>query len=189
MFIQTEKTPNPETLKFIPGRPILKSGTAEFKTEEDAADAPLAQSLFKIGGVRSVFFATDFLSVTREEDEDWDLLKTHIMAVLMDHFTAGLPIVNDMAPAEGLTSAGREDETEIEKQIRELIEQRVQPAVAMDGGHIEFHEFDADSGVVYLEMKGACSGCPSASMTLKAGIENMLKHFIPEVTAVEPVEF
>jgi len=180
MFIEFEKTPNPLTLKFIPGRLILANGTAEFKSIDEAQNSPLALRLFDVEGVTAVFFAKDFLSVSCSESYSWDELKPVILTELMEHFTADLPIMAEVEPkAEG----DRELSSEIEMQIKELIDTRVKPAVAMDGGNIEFVEFD--DGVVYLRLEGACSGCPSAALTLKDGVENMLKHFIPEVEAVE----
>ena len=183
MFIEFEETPNPNTLKFLPGREILKSGTREFKSREEAASAPLALKLFDIGGVEAVFYATDFLSVTKNDDQLWDDLKPEILTALMDHFTSGGIVIEE---AQG----GSEDNSqlsEIDRQIQELIDTRIKPAVAQDGGNIEFVEFD--EGIVYLRLEGACAGCPSASMTLKHGIESMLKHFVPEVLRVEPVEY
>lgn len=180
MFIKTEETPNPETLKFLPGQAVMSKGTAEFKSEDDAIKSPLAKRLLQINGVKSVFFAADFIAVTKDEDLVWDLLTPHVMNGLMEHFTSGLPVVEEVS-----TLTEDEDDNEIVKQIKEILAERVRPAVAMDGGDIEFHSFE--EGVVYLRMKGACSGCPSSTMTLKAGVENLLKHFIPEVTAVEAV--
>ncbi len=187
MFIEFEETPNPNTLKFLPGRPVMPRGTREFKNRDEAADAPLALRLFDIEGVAGVFLAGDFVSVTRAEGQDWDDLKPVILTALMEHFTAGLPVIEESAEGEGHSPAGADgEESEIDRQIREIIDTHVKPAVAMDGGNIEFVEFD--EGVVYLRLEGACAGCPSSTMTLKQGIENMLKHFVPEVVRVEPVE-
>ncbi len=180
MFIEFEETPNPNTLKFLPGREVLKRGTREFRTPDAAKDAPLAQRLFDIEGVEAVFFATDFVSVSRTEDTDWDDLKPVILTALMEHFTSGAPVVEESDTAESGGEAG-----EIEQQIMELLETRIKPAVAQDGGNIEFVEFS--DGIVYLRLEGACAGCPSSTMTLKHGIESMLKHFIPEVQSVEPI--
>ena len=179
MFIQTEKTPNPETLKFIPGETVLKSGTAEFKTPDDAAPSPLAQRLFKLDGVRSVFFGRDFISVTKASEKDWAILKTQVLAAVLEHFSTGQPVMNDSPAGK---SAAPDMGNEIIAQICELLETRVRPAVQMDGGDIEFDRFE--DGVVYLHMRGACSGCPSSTATLKSGIENMLRHFVPEVQEV-----
>jgi Fe-S cluster biogenesis protein NfuA len=184
MFIQTETTPNPQTIKFMPGIEVIKTGYIEIKSEEDAVNSPLASSLFKINGVARVFFGNDFISVTKDTDQDWELLKTHIMAVIMEHFSSGLPVLNEELASH---KSSDEDLDETSKQIKDLIEERVQPAVANDGGYIEFVEFNNDTGVVYLELRGACAGCPSSTLTLKAGIENMLKHFVPEVCSVEQV--
>lgn len=180
MFIQTEATPNPATIKFLPGCPVMGAATAEYTAEGDTGNSPLAKRLFQINGVKSVFFGSDFISVTKSDEALWDQLRIHILGILMQHFTAGLPVVEGMTVAP---HAAPENEDEITKQIRELIETRVRPAVANDGGDIVFDRFE--DGVVYLHMRGACAGCPSSTMTLKSGIENMLKHFVPEVQAVE----
>lgn len=184
MFIQTEATPNPATIKFLPGQDVLKSGTAEFKASNEAAVSPLAQRLFTLQGVDQVFLATDFVSVSKAEDTSWDMLKPMVLAALMEHFSTQQPIVLESFYDE--KSADAEEDDEISAQIRELIDTRVRPMVAMDGGDIEFESFE--DGVVLLRMRGACAGCPSSTMTLKSGIENMLKHFIPEVEEVRPVE-
>ena len=180
MFIQTEATPNPATVKFLPGQPVLEKGVAEFKAGDDLSSSPLAQRLFALQGVSGVFLATDFVSVSKADDTDWAMLKPMVLAALMEHFSTGQPILLETASSEA-----PEDEDEISAQIRELIETRVRPMVAMDGGDIEFESFD--DGIVMLRMRGACSGCPSSTMTLKSGIENMLKHFVPEVMEVRPV--
>lgn len=184
MFIQTEATPNPATIKFLPGQEVLKSGTAEFSSAEDAAISPLAQRLFSLQGVNLVFLATDFVSVSKDDDTDWVMLKPMVLAALMEHFSTQQPVVLESFYSEK-TDAAEEDD-EISAQIRELIDTRVRPMVAMDGGDIEFEKFE--DGIVLLRMRGACAGCPSSTMTLKSGIENMLKHFIPEVEEVRPVE-
>lgn len=182
MFIQTEATPNPATIKFLPGRPVMGAGNvAEYATEDETGNSPLARRLLQLAGVKSVFFGNDFVSVTKTDDAVWDQLRIHILGVLMQHFSAGLSAVEGVAPATGQVVP--EDEDELSRQIRELIETRVRPAVANDGGDIVFDRFE--DGIVYLHMRGACAGCPSSTMTLKSGIENMLKHFVPEVLAVE----
>ncbi|MGB0551659.1 MAG: NifU family protein [Alphaproteobacteria bacterium] len=182
MFIQTEQTPNPATLKFLPGRAVLASGTADFTGVEDAAGrSPLASSLFEIDGVAAVFFGADFITITKSSDKEWHVLKPAILGAMMEHMTTGLPIMSDVTADDG-ASAATEEDSEVVGQIKELIETRVRPAVAQDGGDIVFEGFD--EGVVYLQLRGACAGCPSSSMTLKMGIENMLKHYIPEVTEV-----
>ena len=182
MFIQTEQTPNPATLKFLPGRAVLASGTADFTGAEDAAGrSPLASSLFEIDGVAAVFFGADFITITKSSDKEWHVLKPAILGAIMEHITTGLPIMSDV-PVDDGASAATEEDSEVVGQIKELIETRVRPAVAQDGGDIVFEGFD--EGVVYLQLRGACAGCPSSSMTLKMGIENMLKHYIPEVTEV-----
>ena len=179
MFIQTEQTPNPATLKFLPGRDVLGRGTADFPTVETAVRSPLAQRLFEIEGVTGVFLGADFVTITKEGDRDWYLLKPSILGVIMEHFTAGRPVINETAVDD---NAAHEDDDEIVAQIKELLDTRVRPAVAQDGGDITFQGFE--NGIVYLNMKGSCSGCPSSTATLKAGIENMLRHYIPEVIEV-----
>src|SRR6202007_1918922 len=185
MFIQTEQTPNPATLKFLPGRMVMASGTANFTDAEVAARAsPLAERLFALPQVTGVFLGADFITVTKDGAGDWYQLKPAILAVIMEHFTAGRPGFlprGDSAVAE----PSQEDENEVVSQIKELLETRVRPAVAQDGGDIIFHNFE--DGVVYLHMHGSCSGCPSSTATLKAGIENMLRHYIPEVVEVRAV--
>jgi len=186
MFIQTEQTPNPATLKFLPGRDVLPAATANFPDAASAARSPLAERLFAVDGVIGVFFGADFVSVTKEDAREWYLMKPAILGVIMEHFTAGRPVLLDDAGAgdEGHSADAGED-TEIVSQIKELLDTRVRPAVAQDGGDIVFRGFD--KGVVYLHMQGACSGCPSSTATLKMGIENMLRHYIPEVVEVRPV--
>ncbi|MEQ8965458.1 MAG: NifU family protein [Azospirillaceae bacterium] len=186
MFIQTEQTPNPATLKFLPGREVLGAGTADFPTADAAARSPLAQRLFEVEGVTGVFLGGDFITVTKADDKDWYLLKPSILGVVMEHFTAGKPVMAEGAAADaGGGHAASEDDDEVVAQIKELLDTRVRPAVAMDGGDIVFHGFE--DGVLYLMMQGSCSGCPSSTMTLKAGIENMMRHYIPEVVEVRPV--
>ena len=181
MFIQTEATPNPSTIKFLPGQAVLVQGVAEFKSAEEAVQAPLAQRLFGLQGVETVFFGADFISVSKADDTDWSMLKPMVLGALMEHFSTGQPLVLESFSQDKETV----EEDEISAQIRELIDTRVRPMVAMDGGDIEFESFE--DGIVHLRMRGACAGCPSSTMTLKSGIENMLKHFIPEVQEVRPV--
>lgn len=180
MFIQTESTPNPATLKFLPGVPVMSSGTAFFTSPDQGAKSPLAKALFKIEGVSAVFLGSDFITVTKHESAEWGTLKALLLSAIMDHFVTGLPVMDDVAKKETT-----EDDSEIAKQIRELIDTRVRPAVAQDGGDIIFRGFH--DGIVELELHGACSGCPSSTATLKQGIENMLKHYVPEVVSVEAV--
>ena len=185
MFIQTESTPNPATLKFLPGREVMgEAAVADFPTREAAQRSPLARALFETPQVGRVFFGSDFISVTKT-DGDWKHLKPAILGVIMEHFTRGLPLIEGGAD-EAEESAGEADD-EVVAQIKDLIETRVRPAVAQDGGDIVFKGFDDKSGVVFLHMRGSCAGCPSSTMTLKNGIENMLRHYVPEVTAVEAV--
>src|SRR5258708_4639908 len=183
MFIQTEQTPNPATLKFLPGREVMGTGTADFASVDDAKRSPLAEHLFGIDGVAGVFLGSDFVTVTKQSDKDWHLLKPAILGAIMEHYTSGRPIV--VGPAENVGTPGGEDDSEIVTQIKDLIDTRVRPAVAQDGGDIVFQSFE--DGIVYLHMQGSCSGCPSSTATLKAGIENMLKHYIPEVVEVRAV--
>ena len=185
MFIQTETTPNPATLKFLPGRTVMAEGTADFPTAEAGARSPLAARLFEIPEVERVFFGADFVTVTKRDGE-WKHLKPVILGAIMEHFTRDLPLFLSDAPAEAETVYEGE-EAEIVEQIKELLETRVRPAVANDGGDIIFKGFDGGSGTVFLHMQGSCSGCPSSTMTLRNGIENMLRHYIPEVNAVEAV--
>ena len=181
MFIQTEQTPNPATLKFLPGETVLESGTADFTDRADAAQrSPLAQSLFAVDGVAAVFFGRDFITITKSADQDWYVMKPAILGAIMEHFTTGKPVMKEGAQISKADSG--EDDDEVVSQIKELLETRVRPAVAQDGGDITFHGFD--QGVVYLELRGACAGCPSSTATLKMGIENMLRHYIPEVVEV-----
>jgi Fe-S cluster biogenesis protein NfuA len=191
MFIQTEETPNPATLKFIPdGHIVLKNGTAEFKNQKQAeSKSPLALQLFTITGVEAVFFGHDFITITKSGNAVWKYLTSEIQAVIMDFFLTCKEPMFENKENENSNEANKnlpeEGDSEIVKQIKELIEIKVRPAVAMDGGDIIFHSFE--NGVVYLMLKGSCSGCPSSTVTLKSGIENMLKHYIPEVESVEQV--
>jgi Fe-S cluster biogenesis protein NfuA len=188
MFIQTESTPNPATLKFIPGREVMGAGAvADFPDRESAGRSPLAAALFQIPEVSRVFFGADFVSVTKT-DGDWRHLKPAVLGAIMEHFTRDIPLMSG-ATVEDVEkpAAYSEADTEIVDQIKELIETRVRPAVASDGGDIIFKGFDGAAGTVFLELRGSCAGCPSSTMTLKNGIENMLRHFIPEVNAVEAI--
>ncbi|NKB42991.1 MAG: NifU family protein [Alphaproteobacteria bacterium] len=187
MFIQTEPTPNPATLKFLPGRPVMDSGVADFTTAEDAQQSPLARRLFELDGVTGVFFGTDFVTVTKTDDMDWQVIKPLVLGAIMDHYTSGQPLMLDGAGStdESDTFADDDADPDVIDQIKELIETRVRPAVAQDGGDIIYKGFKG--GTVYLHMRGACAGCPSSTMTLKSGIENMLRHYVPEVTQVEAV--
>ena len=185
MFIQTEATPNPATLKFIPGRLVLDSGTMEFVNREAAARSPLAEKLFEVSGVTGVFYGADFITVTKAQSE-WPQLKPAILGAIMEHFMSGAPLLKD-----GSSEAADEEffdaaDEEVVTTIKDLIETRVRPAVANDGGDITFKGFK--EGIVYLHMKGACSGCPSSTATLRHGIQNLLKHYVPEVVEVRPIE-
>jgi Fe-S cluster biogenesis protein NfuA len=185
MFIQTEATPNPEVMKFLPGREVLAEGAREFDTPEDAQVSPLATALFELDGVTRVFFGPDFLTVTKDPQAEWPHLKAPVLAAVMDHFTSGRPLLAD-GSSDGHDETAYEGETaQIVAEIKDLLDTRIRPAVAQDGGDITFSRFEPDTGIVWLHMRGACSGCPSSSATLKAGVENMLKHYIPEVSRVE----
>jgi Fe-S cluster biogenesis protein NfuA len=185
MFIQTEATPNPATLKFLPGRTVLPSGTLDMRDRAEAQSSPLAERLFDINGVSGVFFGSDFITVTKA-DREWQQLKPAILGAIMEHFMSGAPLVrtDGAVPAEADEFYDAAD-AETVATIKELIETRVRPAVANDGGDITFRGFK--DGVVFLAMKGACSGCPSSTATLRHGIQNLLRHFVPDVTEVRPV--
>ena len=178
MFIQTEDTPNPLTIKFLPGKEVMKSGTADFKSKDLSQNSPLASRLFEIEGIDGVFLGSDFISVTKKENEEWFSLKPSILGKIMEHFASGESVLlvnnNDLSDET--------NDSDTVQQIKKLLETRVRPAVAMDGGDIQFESFE--DGIVTLLMKGACSGCPSSTATLKMGIENMLRHYIPEVQEV-----
>lgn len=181
MFIQTEATPNPATLKFLPGADVMGSaGTANFTDADGAAASPLAVRLFEIDGVDGIFLGSDFVTVTKDNETEWDVVKPRVLAAVMDHFTQELPVMNPSTE-----TASSEDDSEVVTKIKELLETRVRPAVAQDGGDIVFRSFE--DGIVYLHMQGACAGCPSSTATLKNGIENMMRHYIPEVQEVRAV--
>lgn len=188
MFIQTEQTPNPASLKFLPGCEVLGQGTAEFTSREGAeAASPLAAQLFKVEGVSGVFLGSDFVTVSKSDALPWPALKPLILGVLMEHFSKGLPVLHDEHKQQPQhASSIDENDSDVVRQIKEILDTRIRPAVAADGGDVVFYDFD--DGIVYLQMRGACAGCPSSSMTLKAGIENLLRHFIPEVREVRPAE-
>ena len=182
MFIQTEPTPNPATIKFLPGREVSPERTLDFTDPEEAARiSPLARRIFEVGGIRGVHLGPDFVSVTKAETEDWHLLKPAVLGAIMEHYLSGEPVVRpDVELPQDPQPAA--DEDEVTRRIRELIDTRVRPVVARDGGDIVFYGFER--GVVYLHLRGACQGCPSAVITLKNGIENLLKHYVPEVVEV-----
>lgn len=191
MFIQTEPTPNPDTIKFLPGREVAgAAGPFDFPTPESAENSPLAQAIFGVDDVERVFLGADFVSISKTETADWAYVKPMALAAIMDHFVAGLPVMTDTSaaatnPTDDTVYEG--EAAEIVEEIKELIDTRVRPAVAQDGGDIVFDRFEPDSGIVHLHMRGACAGCPSSTYTLKQGIENMLRAYVPEVTAVEAV--
>lgn len=179
MFIQTEETPNPATMKFLPSREVMGDRTLDITDAKAASTSPLAEALFHIVGVKGVFLGRDFITITKDDSKDWPVLKPAILTTIMDHFTNNRPILSGEIEVSATSDS---NDTDVVKQIRELIEMKVRPAVAQDGGDIVFENFE--DGVVYLKLKGSCSGCPSSTLTLKAGIENMLKHYIPEVREV-----
>ncbi|KAH7536962.1 nifU-like protein 4, mitochondrial [Ziziphus jujuba] len=185
MFIQTQSTPNPLSLMFYPGKPVMEVGSADFPNSRSAMNSPLAKAIFGIDGVTRVFFGSDFVTVTKTEDVSWDLLKPEIFAAIMDYYSSGQPLFLDSETAAAKDTAIHEDDSEIVAMIKELLETRIRPAVQDDGGDIEYRGFDPETGTVKLRMQGACSGCPSSAVTLKSGIENMLMHYVPEVKSVE----
>jgi len=187
MFIQTEPTPNPATLKFLPGRTVLAHGTLDIRDKADAGQSPLAEQLFAIAGVTGVFFGSDFISVTKQDGE-WQQLKPAILGAIMEHFVSGAPVLHAEEPPAGSASSDEffaPEDAETVGIIKDLIETRVRPAVANDGGDITFRGFR--DGIVYLDMKGACSGCPSSTATLRHGIQNLLRHYVPDVLEVRPM--
>lgn len=187
MFIQTEQTPNPDTLKFIPGLQVLPVGTAEYLNAEAAAKAsPLAESLFEIDGVARLFFSTTYVSVTKDPGYDWNMLKTPVLAAIMTHYTSGLPVLNETSFAESKVARDTGLDAALEAQIKDVLDTYIRPAVMQDGGDVELDYFD--DGILYLRMRGACAGCPSAIGTLKMGIENLMRHYVPEVQEVRQSE-
>jgi Fe-S cluster biogenesis protein NfuA len=184
MFIQTEETPNPATLKFLPGRVVLEEGTRDFRSAEEAEVSPLATRIFAIDGISGVFLGHDFVTVTRDEAE-WPHIKPAVLGAIMEHYLSGAPVLAEGATEDADDGNFDEADAETVAVIKELIETRVRPAVANDGGDITFHGFR--DGVVFLHMRGSCAGCPSSTATLKQGIENLLRHFVPDVTEVRPV--
>jgi Fe-S cluster biogenesis protein NfuA len=183
MFIQTEQTPNPATLKFLPGQTVMERGTADFASPEQAGRSPLARRLFQLDGVAGVFLGSDFITITKRDDKEWYLMKPALLGIIMEHFAGNRPVLEGPLDAAA-ESAGEDDD--VVAQIKELLDTRVRPAVAQDGGDIIFRGFE--HGVVYLHMQGSCSGCPSSTATLKMGIENMLRHYVPEVVEVRAVQ-
>ena len=186
MFIETEATPNPDTLKFLPGQVILETGTANFPDRDGADASPLAIAMFALAGVRGVFLGHDFITITKSHDSEWDEVKPNVLAGLMQFFVSGAPVLNaDALSAETAVDEDAED-SDIIDQIKTLLDEKIRPAVAGDGGDIVYHGFK--EGIVYLQMQGACAGCPSSTITLKHGIENLLKYYVPEVAEVRAVE-
>ena len=185
MFIQTEQTPNPQTLKFLPGKVVMDEGTAFFQNIEEASNSPFAKRLFELEGVEGVFFGSDFITITKNQSTDWQVMKPLILGSIMEHYNSGKETIEQESKIQKNSLEKDENDTDIVKQIKELLDTRVRPAVAMDGGDIIYDSFK--DGIVYLHMQGACSGCPSSTATLKMGIENMLKHYVPEVQEVRPI--
>ena len=186
MFIQTEQTPNPQTLKFLPGKVVMDDGTAFFQNIEESSHSPFAKRLFDVDGVEGVFFGSDFITITKSQSIDWQVMKPLILGSIMDHYNSGEETISKDKKNDNKSLKSDENDDDIVKQIKELLDTRVRPAVAMDGGDIVYDSFK--DGIVYLHMQGACSGCPSSTATLKMGIENMLKHYVPEVQEVRPID-
>ena len=186
MFIQTEQTPNPQTLKFLPGKVVMEEGTAFFQNDQEATNSPFAKRLFGVEGVEGVFFGSDFITITKAQTVDWQVMKPLVLGSIMDHYNSGEATLIKESKKENKSLEKDDNDTDIVKQIKELLDTRVRPAVAMDGGDIIYDSFK--DGIVYLHMQGACSGCPSSTATLKMGIENMLKHYVPEVQEVRPID-
>ncbi len=186
MFIQTEQTPNPQTLKFLPGKIVMDEGTAFYQNVDDASNSPFAKRLFEVEGVEGVFFGSDFITITKNQSIEWQVMKPLILGSVMDHYNSGELTITKEQNSENSSLKKEDTDSDIVKQIKELLDTRVRPAVAMDGGDIIYDSFK--DGIVYLHMQGACSGCPSSTATLKMGIENMLKHYIPEVQEVRPID-
>ena len=186
MFIQTEQTPNPQTLKFLPGKVVMDDGTAFFQNIEESSNSPFAKRLFDVDGVQGVFFGSDFITITKSQSIDWQVMKPLILGSIMDHYNSGEETISKDKKNDNNSLKSDESDDDVVKQIKELLDTRVRPAVAMDGGDIVYDSFK--DGIVYLHMQGACSGCPSSTATLKMGIENMLKHYVPEVQEVRPVD-
>ena len=185
MFIQTEQTPNPQTLKFLPGKVVMDDGTAFFQNIEESSNSPFAKRLFDVDGVQGVFFGSDFITITKSQSIDWQVMKPLILGSIMDHYNSGEETISKDKKNDNNSLKSDENDDDVVKQIKELLDTRVRPAVAMDGGDIVYDSFK--DGIVYLHMQGACSGCPSSTATLKMGIENMLKHYVPEVQEVRPI--
>ena len=186
MFIQTEQTPNPQTLKFLPGKIVMDEGTAFYQNVDDASNSPFAKRLFEVEGVEGVFFGSDFITITKNQSIEWQVMKPLILGSVMDHYNSGELTITKEQNSENSSLKKEDTDSDIVKQIKELLDTRVRPAVAMDGGDIIYDSFK--DGIVYLHMQGACSGCPSSTATLKMGIENMLKHYVPEVKEVRPID-
>ena len=186
MFIQTEETPNPSTLKFLPGREVLPNGSMDFRSEQDAKNSPLAEALFNVDGVVGVFLSDDFITITKRDDKDWHLMKPGLLGVIMEHFTANRPVIISDDENSKSGSSVKDEDDDVVLQIKELLYTRVRPAVDQHGGDIVFEDFT--DGTVTVQMRGACAGCPSSTATLKMGIENMLRHYIPEVKEVVAAE-
>jgi len=180
MFIQTEETPNPATMKFLPGREVLEEGTLDIASAKDAAASPLAERLFGVEGVCGVFLGKDFIAITKDTAKNWAEMKPPVLMAIMEHFTSGKPVVASYVVEQPMS-----DESTVVAKIRDLLDHKIRPALAQDGGDVAFQRFE--DGIVYLTLKGACSGCPSASLTLKAGVESLLRHYIPEVQEVRQV--
>jgi Fe-S cluster biogenesis protein NfuA len=185
MYIQTEPTPNPSSLKFLPGETVMKQGTVDYRNQTEAKNAPMALDLFKIKGIEGVFFGSDFISITKNNDLDWEMIKNPIIEIITNYFEAGKKIINSEVEVKDKNISSNSEESEAVNKIREILDTKVRPAVAKDGGDIVFKSFE--KGIVYLNMQGSCAGCPSSTATLKSGVENLLKHYVPEVLEVQQV--
>jgi len=183
MYIQTEPTPNPSSLKFLPGETVMKQGTADYRNQTEAKKSPMALDLFKIKGIEGVFFGSDFISITKKDDVDWEMIKNPIIEVITNYYESGKEIINSEVKGKNISNNPEESEAVIK--IKEILDTKVRPAVAKDGGDIVFKSFE--KGIVYLNMQGSCAGCPSSTATLKSGVENLLKHYVPEVVEVQQV--
>mmetsp|Transcript_55497 Transcript_55497/g.91906 ORF Transcript_55497/g.91906 Transcript_55497/m.91906 type:complete len:240 (-) Transcript_55497:475-1194(-) len=188
MFIQTETTPNPDSLKFLPGKSVLEAGTREFRSLRESQVSPLARKLFQTEGVSAIFLSTDFVTVSKETNADWMAIKPQIFAAIMDFYATNEPVLSEDGADESDSLTITDEDSEVVQMIKELLAMRIRPSVQEDGGDIVYRGFDEADGVVLLQMQGSCAGCPSSSVTLKAGIENMLMHYIPEVREVRAIE-
>ena len=185
MFIQTEETPNPSTLKFLPGKQVIVGNSVEFKNKDEAKNSELANILFQNANVTNVFFGLDFISITKNDNVTWEIIKPDLLSKIMDFFSSGRVVDSESQVSDHIKESYSKKDSKIVKEIKALLDEKIKPAVAQDGGDISFIKFD--EGVVFLQLRGACAGCPSSTLTLKSGIENMLKYYIPEIVSVEAI--